>query len=115
MKNTKKKFLKIGKDKYPIYIASTFWQRFNGLMHKKNINYGMLFKKCNSIHTYFMKENIDVLGLDQNNEVIYKYENLDKNRIIKVNNNYKKTSILEMPVGSTKKIKLGTIILFSEE
>ena len=108
-------YLKTNKKKYEIIEADTFYKRLTGLIGKKDIDFGMLFKKCNSIHTYFMKENIDVIGLDENNEVIYKYENLDKNRIIKVNNNYKKTSILEMPVGSTKKIKLGTILTFSED
>ena len=75
----------------------------------------MFFPKCNSIHTYFMKENIDIVGLDENNEVIYKYENLNKNRIIKIKYDSKKTSILEMPANSTKKIKIGTILLFEEQ
>ena len=84
-------------------------------MGKTNIDYGLLLPNCNSIHTYFMKENIDIIGLDENNEVIYKYENLDKNRIIKVNYPIKKTSILEMPAGSTKKVKIGSILVFNEE
>jgi len=62
-----------------------------------------------------MKENIDIVGLDENNEVIYKYENLPKNRIVKINYNPKKTSILELPVNSSKKIKIGTILLFNED
>ena len=74
----------------------------------------MLFPKCNSIHTYFMKENIDIVGLDENNEVIYKYENLDKNRVIRINYDHKKTSILELPAYSSRKIKVGTILLFEE-
>ncbi len=108
-------YLKTNKQKYPIIIANSFSKRLKGLMGEKNINYGMLFPKCNSIHTYFMKENIDIVGLDENNEVIYKYENLDKNRIIKIKYNAKKTSILEMPANSTKKIKIGTILLFTED
>ncbi len=107
-------YLKTNKQKYNIIIANSFSKRLKGLMGKKNINYGMLFPKCNSIHTYFMKVNIDIVGLDENNEVIYKYENLDKNRIIKIKYDSKKTSILEMPANSTKKIKIGTILLFEE-
>ena len=107
-------YLKTNKTKYNIVVANSFSKRLMGLIGKKNINYGMLFPKCNSIHTYFMKENIDIVGLDENNEVIYKYENLDKNRIIKINNDAKKTSILEMPANSTQKIRVGTIILFNE-
>ena len=107
-------YLKTNKQDYPIILANTFPKRLMGLIGKKNIDYGMLFPKCNSIHTYFMKENIDIVGLDENNEVIYKYENLDKNRLIKIKYNPKKTSILEMPANSTKKIKIGTILLFEE-
>ncbi len=106
--------LKTNKQKYEIVLANSFYKRLTGLIGQKNIDYGMLFPKCNSIHTYFMKENIDVIGLDENNEVIYKYENLDKNRVIKINYDTKKTSILELPANSTKKIKIGTILLFEE-
>ncbi len=108
-------YLKTNKEKYNIIIANTLHKRLTGLMGVKNIDYGMFFPKCNSIHTYFMKENIDIVGLDENNMVIYKYENLDKNRIIKVNYPIKKTSILEMPKNSTQKIKIGSILKFNEE
>lgn len=105
-------YLKTNNKTYEIIKAETFQQRLMGLIGKTNIDFGMLFPKCNSIHTYFMKENIDIIGLDENNEVIYKYENLDKNRIIKINNNIKKTSILELPANSSKKIRIGTILIF---
>ncbi len=103
--------LKTNNKTYPIIIANTFSKRLYGLIGKKNINYGMLFPKCNSIHTFFMKENIDIIGLDKNNEVIYKYENLDKNRIIKIHNDIKNTSILELPANSSKKIRIGSILI----
>ena len=105
-------YLKTNNKTYEIIIADTFYKRLTGLIGQKNINFGMLFPKCNSIHTYFMKENIDIIGLDKNNEVIYKYENLDKNRIIKINNDIKRTSILELPANSSKKIRIGTILIF---
>lgn len=103
------------KNKYQIIIANSFFKRLFGLMGKKNINYGVLFPKCNSIHTFFMKENIDIIGLDENNEVIYKYENLPKNKIIKINYERKKTSILELPKDASNKIKVGTILLWNED
>ena len=84
-------------------------------MFKRNINYALLFEHCNSIHTFFMKENIDIIGLDENNEVIYKYENLPKNKIIKINYERKKTSILELPKHASSKIKIGTILIFMED
>lgn len=105
-------YIETNKNKYNIIIASSFYKRLTGLIGKKNIDFGMLFPKCNSIHTYFMKENIDIIGLNENNEVIYKYENLNKNKVIKINNDIKKTSILELPANSSKKIKIGTILPF---
>lgn len=107
--------LTTNKNKYNIVIAKSFFKRLFGLMGKKEINYGMLFPKCNSIHTFFMKENIDIIGLDENNEVIYKYENLPKNKIIKINYNRQKTSILELPKYASSKIKVGTILIFTED
>ena len=107
--------LNTNKKSYKIVVANSFFKRLFGLMGKKRINYGMLFPKCNSIHTFFMKENIDVIGLDENNEVIYKYENLPKNKIIKINYECKKTSILELPQNASSKIKVGTILLFNED
>ena len=86
-------YLNTNKTKYKIITAKSFFKRLFGLMGKENINYGMLFPKCNSVHTFFMKENIDIIGLDINNE-------------------RKNTSILEMPQNSTKKIRIGTILIF---
>lgn len=106
--------LKINNKSYEIKLALSFYQRFKGLMGKTNINYGMMFLKCNSIHTFFMKENIDIIGLDNNNEVIYKYENLEKNKIIKINNPLKDTNILELPANASKKIRIGTILIFED-
>lgn len=108
-------YLNTNKNKYNIIIAKSFYKRLTGFMGKKNINYGLLFPKCNSIHTFFMKENIDIIGLDENNEVIYKCENLPKNKVIKINNSRKKTSILELPKYASSKIKIGTIIILNED
>ena len=107
-------YLATNKTKYNIIIAKSFWKRLFGFMGKTNIDYGLLFPRCNSIHTFFMKENIDIIGLDENNEVIYKYVNLSKNKIIKINHERKKTSILELPKFASSKIKVGTILLLSE-
>ena len=69
-------------DKIDIIEAKTFKDRLFGLMFKENINYCLLFKKCNSIHTFFMKEKIDIVMTDKNNRILYIKKGLDKNRII---------------------------------
>ncbi len=75
----------------------TFFSRFKGFMFKKNINYALLFNKCNSIHTFFMKENIDVILCNNDNIILYYYKNLSKNKIIWPKKNVKK--VYELPVG----------------
>ncbi len=39
-------------------------------MNKKDIDYALLITNCKSIHTFFMKEAIDVLLLDNNNRIL---------------------------------------------
>ena len=58
-----------------------FKDKLLGFMFKKNINYALRFR-CRSIHTFFMKEDIDVIITDKNNKVLYIYSNLKKNKII---------------------------------
>ena len=61
--------------------AISFKDRFIGLMGKKNINYCLVFPKCNSIHTFFMKEEIDVVMTDKNLKVVYIKKNMKKNLV----------------------------------
>ena len=60
----------------------SFYSRLKGFMFKKNINNALLFNKCNSIHTFFMKENIDVIMCDKDNNILYFYKDLKNNKII---------------------------------
>ena len=62
--------------------CKTFFKRFLGFMFKKNINYALVFNNCNSIHTFFMKEKIDVIMCDKDDNILYFYKNLKKNKII---------------------------------
>ena len=63
--------LKLNNKKIEIKKADDFKTRLIGLMGKNNINYGILFPECSAIHTFFMKENIDVLGINDQNQVIF--------------------------------------------
>lgn len=92
-------------NKIDIYEAKTFKQRLFGLMFKKNINYCMLFKNCNSIHTFFMKENIDVVMTDKNNKILYIKKNMKKYRIILPKRNVYKT--YEFPANYIKDLKIN--------
>ena len=72
----------INNKKFNLEVANTFTKRLFGLMGKKNINKGLFFPKTRSIHTFFMKSNIDIIMIDKNNNVIYYEKNVKKNRII---------------------------------
>ena len=61
--------------------ANTFFKRFKGFMFQKNINYSLRFK-TSSIHTFFMKQNIDIVMTDKDNNVLYIFNNIKKNKII---------------------------------
>ena len=62
--------------------ADTFFKRLFGLMFKKNITYGILFKNCRSIHTFFMTDIIDIIATDENDIIVKTYKNIKPNKII---------------------------------
>ena len=66
----------------------------------------LCFPKCKSIHTFFMKKNIDVVITDINHKVIAIYKNIPKNKIIFNKNAY---YIYELPINEYK-IELNDII-----
>lgn len=86
--------------------AKTFYTRLKGLMFKKNIQEGIFFPKCNSIHTFFMKEPIDLIMVDKAFNVVLIKKNLKKNKII-----YKKEAYhtIELPFNSMKDLSLQTL------
>lgn len=94
----------INNQEFNVDKANTFKKRFFGLMGKKNINKGLFFPKTRSIHTFFMKEMIDVIMIDKNNKVVYIKKNLSKNKIIIKKKAY---HTIELPLNSIKNIKLG--------
>lgn len=79
-----------------IIECKSFYSRLKGFMFQKNITYALLFNKCNSIHTIFMKSNIDVIMCDNNNNIKYYFNNLGKNKIILPKKDVYKT--IELPV-----------------
>lgn len=62
--------------------AKGLFNRFIGLMFRKNITYGLLFRNCKSIHTFFMFDEIDVIATDKNDNIIKEYKNLKPWKIL---------------------------------
>ena len=52
-------------------ICKKFKDRLFGNCFKKEITEILVFPRCNSIHTFFMKVPIDVTILDKNKKIIY--------------------------------------------
>lgn len=63
-------------------ICTNIYDRFKGLMFKKSINEEYLFPKCKSVHTFFMKINIDIIAINKEGKIIKIYRNTPPNRII---------------------------------
>ncbi len=92
-----------------IKTASNFKDKLLGLMGQTNIDYGLLITNCKSIHTYFMKENIDILLLDKHNRILMINRNIKPNKII-IFHTKKRTNILELPSNSSLNLNINDII-----
>ena len=89
-----------------IITFNTFSEKGKGLMFRKTpIKKIYMFKKCSSIHTFFMFQSIDVCILDKNYKIVYLKEKMKKNRILIKKGYY----TLEMPLGSSKHLKIGDL------
>ena len=90
-----------------VIIADTFYLRLKGLMGKKTLNeqQGLLIKPCNSIHTFFMKMNIDIAFLDKENTIVALYKDMRPWKISKIhiNSNF----VIEGNSGSLSELKIG--------
>ncbi len=86
-----------------VVYADTFIKKLKGLMFKKEFDYIMKFK-CNGIHTFFMKTNIDVYLTDKDGKILYIYKNLKPNKIILPKKNVKYT--YETPTNFFKNINI---------
>ena len=65
-----------------LYECKDFFSRLKGFMFTKNIDKALLFDRCNSIHTFFMKENIDVIMCDKDSKILFFYNDLSRNKVI---------------------------------
>lgn len=92
-----------------IIEAKTFNQKLKGLMGEKNIDYGMFFPNVISIHTFFMKEAIDVIGIDKNMIISEIHPNITPNHILFLT---KSSHTLEVPKGYSKNYKIGQKFTF---
>ncbi len=89
-----------------IKYYKNFKNRLIGFMFtRKKIDFGICFPKCNSIHTFFMFQPIDVIMTDINHQILYLFPSLKPWKIIfpkrKVYYTY------ELPLGTTNNLKVN--------
>ena len=102
----KKKLLYNNKILGEIYIADTLLKRLFGYMfQRKPYHKYILITPCNSIHTYFMKFEIDVLFLDKEMKVICIIKGLKPGKIIMPIKNA--STVVEAPCGNLYYFKIG--------
>ncbi len=101
-------YITINNEKFNIKTCTSFKDRLIGMMFKKSkLNYGLCFPKCKSIHTFFMKQNIDVIMTDKNDKVILYKKNLKPWKII---SNKKAYYVYEFSENIIKNINIGDYI-----
>lgn len=93
---------------FKIEMADSFFTRLKGLMFRKDPikDEGLWIVPCNGVHMFFMKFPIDIVLLNKQNEVVAVHQDLKPWRITKPVKTAHST--LELPVGSIKKLGIGT-------
>lgn len=105
-------YAKINNKKYSVILCDSFFLRLKGLMFRKEkINSIYLFPKCSSIHTFFMKQDIDLCILDKDNKILFICSGLRKNKIIL----RKGSTTLEMPLDTAKYLNVGDTFSFFDK
>ena len=90
-----------------VVLADSFFSRLKGLMGRDKIedSEGLLIKPCNSVHTFFMKFNLDIAFVDRNYMVLEISRDLAPNKLSKI---YKESKfVIEGKSGSLSKLKIG--------
>lgn len=97
-----------------IQLCNSFKDRLLGFMfQKKKITYGKCFPKCNSVHTFFMKQNLDIILCDKDNIIKFIFLNVPKNKIIGPKKEVK--YIYELPLDTGKHFKINEIFPIEKE
>ncbi len=106
-------YLLCNQKKIEIEDCVSFWARLKGFMfQKKKISQGKRFPKCNSIHTFFMFQAIDVIMTDQNHRIIKMYPSLKPMRILWPHQHVYYT--YELPIGTCQDFQVHSILKINE-
>lgn len=98
----------------PVSLARSFWIRNVGLMGQRYVRVPLLFPRCSSIHTFFMRIPVDIICLDSDNVVVNFRPNVPPWRVVLGGRSTK--SILEAPAGFARRhgLFVGDLIEYEE-
>ena len=85
-------------------ICESFLDRFLGLINPRNPR-NLMLKTRFGIHTFFLRDSIDVLILDEKNQVVKLRQRLLPNKLFFWNPKYIK--VIELEAGSVLKYRIG--------
>jgi len=87
-------------------VAASEWARGKGLLGRKSLGseQALWIKRCNSIHTFFMKFTIDCVFLDKNQRVKAIYPEVKPFRLVWPVWGAK--SVIEFPAGRAKELAI---------
>ncbi len=98
-----------------IKLADSFWSRFKGLMFKNFLpaDEGLLITPCNSVHTFSMRFEIDIIFIDEGGLILAIEHSLPANKVTKPLKGCVK--ILELAAGTAQKLnfKVGDQLNFN--
>ena len=82
-----------------ITVASTFWQRFVGLLGRSGLKseQGLLIQRCNQVHMFFMRFEIAAIFISPNQTILSIEPRLKRWTCSKLVSGA--TSVLELPLG----------------
>jgi len=86
--------------------AAGFWERARGLLFSAPLKEGcgLWIEPCNSVHTFFMGYDIDVIFLSPDYKIVYIIENMKPWRISKIVRKAK--AVLELRAGTVNKFSI---------
>lgn len=97
-------------------LAENFWTRAVGLIGKQSFDKGegLIFPRCNSVHTFFMRFSLDLIFVNKDGVVTSIIENIQKWRISPFISGTSK--VIELPTGTIKDsgTMIGDKLLFEQ-
>ena len=89
------------------WVARSYFERFLGLMGKKGIpgDEALLFPRCNSIHTFFMRFPIDVIMVSGEGRVVEVCESMGPWRMQLPR--FKAKHVIEMKAGLARELGIS--------